>query len=156
MLDGPSDLGGAGGLGVLRLHDCKERNRSAQDDRFAVGWAEGRFFLFGKLRVGMTTRKAKAKATPKRRLEVGGWLEVDGLALEDLLDNGMDVEQRPWRSDLLRLGLAGLVDDDGGARVEGAVGGGAIFGGPGGLVVPEIGTPGVVALDDQRGVLPAR
>jgi hypothetical protein len=35
-LNGVDGLGGFGGFGVLRLRDCKVRNRSAQDDRVWV------------------------------------------------------------------------------------------------------------------------
>ena len=45
--------------GFLRLRDCKQRNRSAQDDRF-VGMRAGSRFLAA---LGMTERRAKANAT---------------------------------------------------------------------------------------------
>ena len=44
---------------ALRLRDCEERNRSAQDDRFVGEWAGSRFLAA----LGMTERKARARAS---------------------------------------------------------------------------------------------
>ena len=51
---------------ALRLRDCEERNRSAQDDRLVGEWAGSRFLAA----LGMTERKARAKA----RAEAGSSL----------------------------------------------------------------------------------
>jgi len=75
--------------------------------------------------------------------------------VEDVFDDAVDVEQGPGGGVGLGLGLAGLVDDEGGARVEAVAGGGVVFVGPGGEPVPEVDAPTVVALDDDRGVFPA-
>jgi len=57
--------------------------------------------------------------------------------------------------DGLGLDLAGLVDEEGGARIEDAAGGDFVFRGPGGEAAPDGGAPSVVALDDERGLAPA-
>jgi len=56
--DGSDGLAGAGGFGVLRRSDCRERNHSAQDDR-VVGVRAGSRFLAA---LGMTERRATANA----------------------------------------------------------------------------------------------
>ena len=79
-----------------------------------------------------------------------GWLVV-----EELLDDGVDLEDGPGGGDGLGLGLRGLVDDEGGARVEEAAGGLLVLLGPGGEAAPDGGPPSVVALDDEGGLVPA-
>src|ERR1017187_10015657 len=65
------------------------------------------FGSFGPLRRTETLSRGRR---PKRRL----------LAVEGLFDDAVDLDDGPWSGDGLRLGLAGLVDDDGGALVEDA------------------------------------
>ena len=56
--DGAEGMGELSGFGVLRLRDCKVRNRSAQDDRFVLSLARSRFLAL----LGMTERKARARS----------------------------------------------------------------------------------------------
>ena len=77
------------------------------------------------------------------------------MAAEDLLDDGVDLEDGPGGGDGLGRGLGGLVDKECGARIEDAAGGDFVFLGPGGQAAPDLGAPAVVALDDERGLGPA-
>src|ERR1039457_2914615 len=79
-----------------------------------------------------------------------------GLVVEGLLDDGVDLDDGPWGGDGLRLGLAGLVDDDGGALVEDAARGCIVLLSPCGQPVPGVNAPGMVALNDEGGLVPAR
>ena len=88
-----------------------------------------------------------------RAIAVG--LEGGLLVVEDLLDDGVDLDDRPWSGDGLRLGLAGLVDDDGGALVEDAARGCIVLLSPCGQPVPGVNAPGMVALNDEGGLVPA-
>jgi len=83
-------------------------------------------------------------------------LKVYGLAADDALGDVMDVDQRPCRGVGCGLVLAGEVDEERGARVEFAAGGVVVLVGPGREPVPEVDAPGVVALDDEVGLIPAR
>jgi len=70
-------FGGCWGVsGFLRLRLSHEAARAfAQDDRLVGEWAGSRFLPFGKLRVGMTERRATATARsrflPFGKLRVG-------------------------------------------------------------------------------------
>ena len=76
------------------------------------------------------------------------------LVVEDLLDDGVDLEDRPRRVNRLRLSLRRLVDEQGGTRVKCIARGGVVFIGPGWQAVPQSRAPTVVALDDEGGLGP--
>ena len=80
--------------------------------------------------------------------------EGGGLAVEDLFDDAVDLEDGPRGRDGLRLGLAGVVDDHGGSLIEEAARGCIVFRGPCRQPVPGVDAPGVVALDDEAGLVP--
>jgi hypothetical protein len=86
----------------------------------------------------------------------GAPLEGQRLAVQDLLDDGVELDDGPGLGDGLRRGLAGLVDEEGGALIEDAARGCVVLFGPCGEPVPGVDAPAVVALDDERGVAPAR
>ena len=77
------------------------------------------------------------------------------MLVEDLFDDGVDLDEGPGGGDGLGLDLAGLVDEEGGARVEEAAGGLFVFISPGGQTAPDGGAPAMVSLDDERGLAPA-
>src|ERR1017187_3214457 len=83
---------------------------------------------------------------PKRRL----------LAVKGLFDDAVDLDDGPRGGDGLRLALAGLVDDDRGALVEDAARGCIVLLSPCGQPVPGVNAPGMVALNDEGGLIPAR
>ncbi len=71
-----------------------------------------------------------------------------------VIQDGVELDERPCCGVGLGLGLSGLVNEEGRTRVEDLMRGCVILFGPGGQGVPKTDAPGVVALNDQRCVLP--
>ena len=78
------------------------------------------------------------------------------MVAEDLLDDAMDLDDGPCRRDGLGRALAGLVNDQRRALIEDPTRGRVILGSPCRQPVPCIDAPSMVALNDQRGLAPAR
>ena len=81
-------------------------------------------------------------------------LVVGRFAVQYLIQDGVELDEGPCCGVGLGLGLSALVYEEDRTRVEDFMRGRVVFFRPGGQRVPETDAPGVVALNDQRCVLP--